>query len=359
MGVFVRDICLPSRGGNGTPFILLQKITVSAVPQLSAGTEPVPAGTSDGEPRGCLYRWEDSMKNRVARSIVGILALVLLGFYTYRQEQIHWHSADVEAWGPATGLHPKGFEAGTVMNSVPETTVAPVQMSFAPAETPAPVETVAPATPEPVVQTPRFDLTSWEYVLVNGDHSFGQQEPEQLAYLNQTADETDIQTAYNANRCPVDIRIAEPLLAFARGCKDAGLPVFLSSGYRSYSEQAANFQRVCQNNGVTDGKDANGHYITMPAGCSEHQTGLCCDITDVYRPIKNAEIENTATYQWLLAHCAEYGFIHRFPAGKEDITGVMYEPFHFRYVGVEAATYIEENGITLEEFWDEFGEGTV
>ena len=88
----------------------------------------------------------------------------------------------------------------------------------------------------------------------------------------------------------------------------------------------------------------------MPAGCSEHQSGLACDITDVYREIKNSEIENTDTYKWLLEHCAEYGFIHRFPSGKEDVTGVMYEPFHFRYVGVEAAQYIEQNGLCFEEF---------
>lgn len=228
--------------------------------------------------------------------------------------------------------------------------------------TPEPTPEVTPEpTPEPgspeakaaglgLPAPPDIDITSWEYVLVNGDHSIGQYEPAQLAYLNQTASETDIQTAYNANRCPVDERIAQALLDMAKGCKDVGLPVFLSSGYRSYSEQAANFQRVCQNNGVSDGKDSNGHYITMPAGCSEHQTGLSCDITDVYREIKNSEIENTDTYKWLLEHCAEYGFIHRFPSGKEDVTGVMYEPFHFRYVGVEAARYIEDNGLCLEEF---------
>ena len=66
--------------------------------------------------------------------------------------------------------------------------------------------------------------------------------------------------------------------------------------------------------------------------------------------LKNSEIENTDTYKWLLEHCAEYGFIHRFPSGKEDVTGVMYEPFHFRYVGVEAAQYIEQNGLCFEEF---------
>ena len=299
------------------------------------------------------------MKNRVGRAFVGILALILLGFYIYRQEQIHWHSADVESWGPATGLHPEGFEAGVVMNAEPE---APIQMDYA---TPAPAEP-APAEAPAEIPTPeaapteaplRFDLSDWKYMLVNGDNSIDQYEPENLVYLNMTADETDLQTAYNPNRIAVDARIAEPLLKMALDCKAAGLPVFLSSGYRSYSEQAANFQRICQNNGITDGKDANGHYITMPAGCSEHQTGLCCDITDRYREIKNNDIFQTETFAWLRDHCADYGFILRFPTGKEDITGVMNEGWHFRYVGDEAARYIMDNGLTLEEFWQQFGDG--
>jgi len=294
------------------------------------------------------------MKNRVGRAIIGILALVLLGMYLYRQEQIHWHSADVESWGPATGLHPEGFEAGVSINAEQQ---EPQQMDYTtPApEMPAVPETPA-VTPEPTPEPLRFDLTGWEFVLVNGDHSIGQYEPENLVYLNMTADETDFQTSYNPNRIAVDARIAQALLDMAQGCKAAGYPVFLSSGYRSYSEQAANFTRICQNNGISDGKDANGHYITMPAGCSEHQTGLCCDITDRYREIKNDEIFQTDTFRWLRDHCAEYGFILRFPTGKEDITGVMNEGWHFRYVGLDAARYITDNDLTLEEFWQQFGD---
>lgn len=232
--------------------------------------------------------------------------------------------------------------------------------------TPEPTPTEAPSpTPEPTPDPdspagraaalglpapPDIDIDSWEYTLVNGDNSIGQYVPEQLAYLDMTVADTEIQTAYNGYRLPVDIRVAQPLIDMALACKAAGLPVYLSSGYRSYNEQVQNFQRVCQNNGVTDGKDANGHYITMPAGCSEHQLALCCDITDIYRAIKNKEIENTETFKWLKEHCTEFGFIHRFPEGKEDITGVMYEPFHFRYVGAEAARYITDNNLVLEEF---------
>ena len=202
---------------------------------------------------------------------------------------------------------------------------------------------------------PDVDISSWEFTLVNGDHSIDRYEPEQLAYLNQTLSETDIQTGYNGNRCPVDLRIAEPLIAMGLGCKEAGLPIFLSSGYRSYNDQAANFQRICQNNGVTDGKDGAGHYITMPAGCSEHQLALCCDITDRYYQVKSASIVQSPTVEWLLANCADYGFVQRFPAGKEDVTGVMNETWHFRYVGVEAARYMTDNHLVLEEFLGLYG----
>ena len=251
----------------------------------------------------------------------------------------------------------------------PEAAVPTVEPTEAPTPVPTPEPTPTP-TPEPTADPdspearaaalglpapPEIDIDSWEYTLVNGTHSIGQYAPESIAFLNQTLDETDIQYAYNAYRCPVDARVAEALIAMGLGCKQQGLPVFLSSGYRSYSEQVQNFERVCRNNGVSDGKDSNGHYITMPAGCSEHQLAMCCDITDIYRPIKNADLERTATFQWLKEHCAEYGFIVRFPLGKEDITEVMYEPFHFRYVGKEAAAYIMDNDLCLEEFLALYG----
>ncbi|MCR5575496.1 MAG: M15 family metallopeptidase [Oscillospiraceae bacterium] len=288
------------------------------------------------------------MKNRLGRAIVALIFLFLFGIYFYKQLGIRTFSDDIAFWGEATSLHPEGFEASSAVAEQNGTGAAASEAQ--PEPTPEPT-----ATPEPTPAPIAFDLSSWEYMLVNGDHSIDQYVPAELVYLDQAVEALDIQTAYNQNRVAVDARIAQPLLDMAKACKDAGYPVFLSSGYRSYSEQSANFQRICANNGITDGKDANGHYITMPAGCSEHQTGLCCDITDKYREIKNDEIFQTDTYKWLKEHCAEYGFILRFPTGKEDITGVMNEGWHFRYVGLEAAKYIKENDLTLEEFWQRFG----
>ena len=88
----------------------------------------------------------------------------------------------------------------------------------------------------------------------------------------------------------------------------------------------------------------------MPAGYSEHETGLALDIL----VSGNSNMDNTQEVfpgnQWLRAHCAEYGFILRYPKEKEEITGIDYEPWHFRYVGKEAARYLTKYDLTLEEF---------
>ncbi len=274
------------------------------------------------------------MKNRIGRIIIAVVFLIGFAFYTYDQEKMSKHSVDVESWGEAGSMKNEEFDTGAIdiqenLELQNETAVEPV------------AEAAPEATPEAAPEAPALpdiDITSWEYVLVNDanrlDGSFA---PPNVILVS-------------ASQCPIDSRIEEPLMKMAQDCMDTGLNVYLSSGYRSYSEQAANFTRVCNNNGVADGKDANGFYITMPAGASEHQTGLAVDITDVYYPIKDSSLENTDTFKWLKEHCTEYGFILRFPSDKQDLTGVMYEPFHFRYVGVEAAKYITENNLCLEEF---------
>lgn len=231
-------------------------------------------------------------------------------------------------------------------------------------------ETEIPATPEPTLRPeeekaaalglpspPAIDLNEFQYVLVNGDHPLDPitYEPANLVYLNMTGDDTDIRTGYDGNRQVVDEMIAQPLVDMVQACKAAGLPVYLSSGYRSYEIQRQNFERVCANNGISDGKNAEGNYITMPAGHSEHQTGLCVDITDRYYEVKNDDIVKSDTVQWLAAHCADYGFILRFPTDKRDITHVMSESWHFRYVGVDAAKYIVDNNLCLEEFLALYG----
>lgn len=110
-----------------------------------------------------------------------------------------------------------------------------------------------------------------------------------------------------------------------------------------------------------DYEEAYGQVIrqTMPAGYSEHETGLAVDIVAVKYQMLDEQQEKTKENKWLRENCHKYGFILRYPKGKEDITGVDYESWHFRYVGREAAEYIMENGLTLEEYLDKIRNGQV
>lgn len=196
--------------------------------------------------------------------------------------------------------------------------------------TPAPTPT---PTPAPENDLPPVDVSSWEYTLVNAEHPLGEQEPAQLATLE------------NGHR--FDARAVDALQNFIDGARAAGLSVCLSSAYRPYSEQSYLYQRKVQQYG---GDEAAAARIVTPPGASEHQLGLCADITDQFYEVKTAELEHTELFQWMLAHCHEYGFILRYPQDKQDVTGIMYEPWHFRYVGEQAASYIMEHSLCLEEF---------
>ncbi len=201
----------------------------------------------------------------------------------------------------------------------------------APEATPTPTPSPTPSpTPEPTPSYPDVDVTSWELRLANLNNSIGEYAPE-LEVIE--------------NNQQFDARAADALREFIQAARDEGLSVYLSSAYRSYAEQQYLYNRK-----VAQVGEAVAKTIVAPPGTSEHQTGLAADITDRYYEVKNSELENTELYQWMSAHCQEYGFIVRYPKDKEDITGIIYEPWHFRYVGVEAATYIMENGLCLEEF---------
>lgn len=124
---------------------------------------------------------------------------------------------------------------------------------------------------------------------------------------------------------------------FAAAEDDGVNGFYVTSGYRSYERQAEVYA------------ESEPGYAQAP-GCSEHQTGLAFDVT---AESSNDQFEGTEQYAWLREHAHEYGFIQRYPANKADITGISYEPWHYRYVGVEAATRIREADLTLEEFLGE------
>ncbi|MCE5344222.1 MAG: M15 family metallopeptidase [Eubacteriales bacterium] len=131
-----------------------------------------------------------------------------------------------------------------------------------------------------------------------------------------------------------------------------GLRLILKSGYRSYGTQKTTYNNyLARNNGVDDG-------ISSPPGASEHQTGLACDVLSVDYNANNQYMNDsfyqTPEAQWMEENCHNYGFILRYPADREDVTKVPYEPWHMRYVGREIASYMTANSLTLEEFTSEW-----
>ena len=140
------------------------------------------------------------------------------------------------------------------------------------------------------------------------------------------------------------------LIAMSDAAREDGYNLYLKSAYRSYSTQNTMYRnRLKKNHGRDDG------WVSM-AGASDHQTGLGCDVIPrswIKAAGMNSKMAKEPECQWMAEHCQEFGFIVRYPEDKEDVTEIHYEPWHMRYVGIPAATYIMENNLCLEEFTEE------
>ena len=151
-----------------------------------------------------------------------------------------------------------------------------------------------------------------------------------------------------------DARAAEDLKAMLEAARSEGLSPMICSSYRSWERQNTLFDKqvVKQQNLGLPYEEAYEKAKTVVAfpGTSEHQTGLAADIVATSHQMLDDSQEQTAEQQWLMEHCWEYGFILRYPKDKSDITGIIYEPWHYRYVGHEVAQYIHENSLCLEEY---------
>lgn len=153
----------------------------------------------------------------------------------------------------------------------------------------------------------------------------------------------------------VDERIIDDLEEMLSDAYSDGRTPMVCSAYRDWDTQTVLFQnkiaRVKQEKGLT-GEAAETEAATVVArpGTSEHQLGLAVDITaSTYTKLDEGQMK-TEDQQWLMENCWKYGFILRYPVGSTEITGVIFEPWHYRYVGKEAAKEITEQGITLEEY---------
>ena len=143
-----------------------------------------------------------------------------------------------------------------------------------------------------------------------------------------------------------------------------GRQFVVASGYRDTQKQEELLEEDIIRSMEEYGMTWEQAYIletreTMPPGYSEHETGLAVDIVSLDYQVLDEVQESTAENIWLRENCSRYGFILRYPQGKEDITGIDYESWHFRYVGVDAAEEITRRGITLEEYREELGAGGI
>lgn len=282
---------------------------------------------------------------RFFRVLFGLALLAVFVYLQYCNYQVAPKILEPEGWHPSATAAPAPTD--DTVPVIAQTTPAPEDPSVPPAE---PTPTPEPeATPEPTLDPdspegraaalglpapPDIDIDSWEFILANEYNAIGEYAPQGPVDLEGQK---------------LDERIIDAMKAMVADTREQNLSVLLASGYRSYADQLYLYNRK-KAQYPPDGKDSNGRWIVMPPGTSEHQTGLACDITDRPYEFKDRSLADTAMFQYMSQHCHEFGFIVRYPSDKEDVTGVMYEPWHFRYVGVEAATYIMENGICLEEF---------
>ena len=224
--------------------------------------------------------------------------------------------------------------------------------SAEPSEAPSPIPEATPAVPTPDPDTPagraaakglpeppEVDITDRQFIVNNSYNSIREYNIDE--YYSGVAGQGADTIAVNP---------AQELLNAAR---EAGLDAYVAVGYRNFEWLLNHYgQHVAE-----DGMGAITAEYFLGPGVNEHQTGLAFDFTDdvahsgIYYEYDPSGIGDSQLYDWLCEHCAEYGFILRYPEGKEDYYGTACNcAAHSRYVGVDAATYIMDNDLCFEEF---------
>lgn len=184
------------------------------------------------------------------------------------------------------------------------------------------------------------DGIPWNMTLVNAEN------PMQEGYVPELA---EVENGYS-----VDARIAEDLNAMLAAARADGCQPQICSAYRSVEKQVQVFNDtvnswINQGSSFWDAYQRTTQEVALP-GTSEHGIGLAVDIVSNQYAELDAKQAETKEAQWLQEHCYEYGFILRYPPEKQSLTGIIYEPWHYRYVGREMAQKIKESGLTLEEY---------
>ena len=214
----------------------------------------------------------------------------------------------------------------------------------------APAESVSEPVSEPLVMEPEPEpepesqakqpIEDWMIRLVN--------------CWNPLPEDFAVELASVDGKYEMDARAVEPLQRMLEDCRAAGLEPMICSAYRTQEYQVDLFEKQVRKQkwfGLQgeEAVAAAAEVVAQP-GTSEHQTGLAVDLCAADYQLLDEKQEQTPEFQWLREHCASYGFILRYLPGTTELTGIIYEPWHFRYVGETAAQEIMEAGITLEEY---------
>ena len=222
-----------------------------------------------------------------------------------------------------------GAAAAAVLALTPAALAAGEGAVYIPRSIPAAV--VTPAAPAE---------EDWQLMLVNPWNTL----PEDYA----------VELATLANGLQVDARIYDALDAMLTDCRAAGLSPIVCSAYRTEATQTRLYNnkvaRVRASGVPEDQVEAEAARWVAPPGTSEHQTGLALDIVAASYQILDEKQEDTAEQKWLRENSWKYGFILRYPEEKSEITGIGYEPWHYRYVGRAVAWEMYSTGVCLEEF---------
>lgn len=180
----------------------------------------------------------------------------------------------------------------------------------------------------------------WNLLLVNPWNPMPENYEPELTYLR--------------NGQAVDSRCYPELQQMMDDCRAAGFDPLICASYRTMEKQEALFEdkeaRLIREGCPENEVEAEAAKVVAYPGTSEHQLGLALDIVDVSYQQLDTEQENTPVQQWLMKNSWKYGFVLRYPTDKSDITGIIYEPWHYRYVGKEAAAEMYENKLCLEEY---------
>lgn len=238
---------------------------------------------------------------------------------------------------------------GKAPSTTATTTIATTTTTAAPTTTTTVTTTTTTAatkpsaSPAPTRAPVVLDAAYSRLLLVNASHPLP-------ADFDNTADLVDIPDKYrNGSLKQIDRGIYPYVIAMVDAARADGVKLYVRSPYRSYATQKMLFtnkvNKVIAAGTPKDQAEAKAAQAVARPGTSEHQTGLAIDFNTA-----STAFENSDAFKWMKANAENYGFILRYPAGKTDVTGIMYEAWHWRFVGINTAKEINRSGLTLEEY---------